>query len=74
MLDCAPMDTLTYTQEIDLALAKRENARQYVRKRSALRKLVAAGVLSPKQVREYRVRVANLRFNWRACRALLRGE
>lgn len=68
------METLTHDEQIDLALAKRVAARLYIRKRNALRVLKRAGVFSADELRYARSEVANLLFNWRACRALLKGE
>lgn len=68
------METLTHDEQVDLALAKRNAALGYVRKRHALRLLVKLGVFTAEEARAKRIKVVNLRFNWRACRALLRGE
>lgn len=69
------MDTLTRTQEIDLALVKRAAARDYIRKRYALRMLVKAGVFTPKEARETKsgVQLVNLKTTWRMARRMLKG-
>lgn len=68
------MDTLTHTQEIDLALVKRAAARDYVRKRHALRMLVKLGVFTPAQARaQAQVFVRHL-TTWRAARFMLRSK
>jgi hypothetical protein len=68
------MDTLTHTQEIDLALVKRAAARDYVRKRHALRTLVKLGIFTPAQARSQMFSVVRHLTTWRAARAMLRGK
>ena len=68
------METLTNTQEIDLALVKRAAARDYIRKRHALRVLVKLGVFSPEDARKRAQGFIRHLTTWRAARALLRGR
>lgn len=68
------MDTLTNTQEIDLALVKRAAARDYVRKRHALRLLVKAGVFTPEQARAQMTSIVRHLTTWRAARFMLRSK
>lgn len=67
-----PMNT--EAQQIDLALVKRAAARDYVRKRYALRTLVRLGVFSPEQARARMTSVVRHLTTWRAARALLKDR
>jgi len=68
------MNDLTPTQEIDLALVKRAAARDYVRKRHALRMLVKLGVYSPEEARKRAQGFIRHLTTWRAARRLLQGR
>jgi hypothetical protein len=56
----------------DIAVSKRVTARKYVRKRNALRKLVAAGIFTPEEARKLSSPIVNLLAKWRALRAMPR--
>lgn len=68
------MNALSSTLEIDLALVKRAAARDYVRKRRALRMLVKLGVFTPEQARAMQYGIVRHLTTWRAARAMLRGK
>lgn len=67
------MDTLTTTQQIDLALVKRDAARNYQRSRQLLRLAVEMGIVDAADVRARKHAVREYFTTWRAARALLRG-
>lgn len=67
------MDTLTQTQEIDLALVRRDAARRYVRTRHTLRLAVRMGLYTAEEARATRAQVVEAFTTWRAARTLLKG-
>lgn len=67
------MNDLTHTTEIDLALVKRDAARQYVRTRYVLRAAVRLGIFTREEARATRAAVVEHRTTWRAARSLLKG-
>jgi hypothetical protein len=66
------MDTLTHTQQIDLALVKAHAASNYIRKRHMLRIAVKAGLLDAATVRAKRAEVREHKTTWLAARSLLK--
>lgn len=65
--------SLSSTQEIDLALVKRAVARDYARKRYALRLLVRLGVFTVEDARRYHhPAIVKLLSTWRAARRMLK--
>lgn len=59
--------------ETDMALAKRDTARSYVRRRGLLRELVSRRLLCPALAREVGRQVRNYRMAWSALRQELRA-
>jgi len=68
------METLTHTEEIDLALVKAQAAREYIRKRHLLRIAVRMGFFDAAEVRAKRSEVLEHKTTWLAARRLLKGE
>lgn len=67
------MDSLTHTEEMDLALIKAQAAREYIRKRHLLRIAVKMGFFDKAEVRAKRAEVLEHKTTWLAARALLKG-